>query len=91
MRGRRPRIGSLLAMAACIALLPTSPSIAGGSSCFTAQPTIVGTPDDDYLIGTGERDVIVGLGGDDVLLGRGSRDLLCGGAGRDVLKGPPWR
>jgi Ca2+-binding RTX toxin-like protein len=56
-------------------------------TCFGEDPTIVGTPGDDFIEGTPGDDVIVGLGGDDIIFGRGGDDLICGGRGDDLLYG----
>ena len=57
--------------------------------CFSAVPTILGTPEDDVLRGTSGDDIIAGFGGADTILGRGGDDILCGGTGGDEIYGGP--
>ncbi len=59
----------------------------GTSGLFRADPTINGTPNEDFLIGTPNNERINGFDGDDKLFGRSGNDTLDGGAGRDNLFG----
>lgn len=54
--------------------------------CGGLEPTIVGTPEADYLTGTSGRDVVMALGGDDVIDTFGGNDVICAGSGHDTIR-----
>lgn len=75
----------IFAAVAALLIIPTTPSSAAFKPC--ANPTIKGTPFDDFLLGTGGRDVIRAYSGDDVIYGLGGGDVICGNRGNDRIKG----
>lgn len=54
-----------------------------------AEPTIVGTDNNDDLPGTDQNNIIDAKAGDDLVSPEGGQDLITLGAGKDILHGSP--
>ncbi len=89
MNVKKHHVGT--AIAAAIALLATTTSLAGAQTptvfCGGEEATIVGTESNDNLFGTDGDDVIVALGGHDKVFAGAGNDIICGGTGNDLLFG----
>lgn len=66
---------------------PAAQPLEGNQPLPCTNPTIVGTPGNDFIRGTQGNDVIDGLGGNDRIRGRGGNDVLCGGDNDDYVNG----
>lgn len=69
---------------------PGSPGTPGGQPGEADpcnNPTIVGTPLDDFIKGTRGIDIIDGLAGNDRIRGKKGNDIICGGEGNDKIRG----
>jgi len=83
--------GSLVGIAAIVAMLATIAVATSGAASTQRGCTIKGTAKADVLKGNAKANVICGLAGNDKILGLAGNDTLLGGPGNDTITGGPGK